>query len=146
MVRLIFVAFLLLTTCCQAQLFETKIAIDHIRIDHVGPGDAMLEPIIITTKKLELRFPESPIQVDKHIFKSLVEYVGQANLLSQREVNEFGVFKITRRLDGKTEICFSGTRKKSVVFLKEFKKLLNDLGAPNELIAKTERVLKRIDY
>jgi hypothetical protein len=152
MVRLIFVAFLLLSTCCHAQLFETKITIDHIRIDQVGPRDAMLEPIIITTEKLELRFPERPIQVRKNIFESLSNYIDKAyidkahNLLRKRERNEFGVFKVTKRIGSKTEIYFTGTRKKSVDFLSEFKKLLKDVGAPDELVKKNERILKRIDY
>ncbi|HEY9047544.1 MAG TPA: hypothetical protein VIN08_16675 [Ohtaekwangia sp.] len=145
MVRLIFIAFLLLNTFCEAQ-FYSKITIDHIRIDHVGPGDAMLEPIIITTEKLELPFPERPIQVDKHIFECLVEYLKHAKLLPKREINEFGVFKVTERIGTKTEIYFTGTQKKSVDFLKGFKKLLKDVRAPDELIKKTERVLKRIDY
>jgi hypothetical protein len=145
MVRLIFAAFLLLNTGCHAQ-FQSKITLDHIRIDHVGPGDAMLEPIIITTKKLELPFPERPIQVDQHIFESLVEYVELAKLLPEREINEFGVFKVTKRIDEKTEVCFTGTRKKSVDFLREFKRLLQDVRAPDELVKKTERVLQRIDY
>src|SRR5690242_1835874 len=110
MVRLTFVAFLLLSTNCHAQ-FHSKITLDHIRIDHVGPGDAMLEPIIITTKKLELPFPERPVQVGKNIFESLSNYIDKSpNLLRKKELNEFGVFKITKQINGKTEIYFTGTR------------------------------------
>jgi hypothetical protein len=146
MVRLSFVAFLLLSTCCYAQ-FQSKILSDHIRIDHVGPSDAMLEPIIITTKKLELPFPERPIQVDKNIFESLSKCIENAsNLLRKKELNEFGVFKVTKCVGNKTEIYFTGTRKKSVDFLSGFKKLLKDVGAPDELVKKNERILKRIDY
>lgn len=152
MVRFIFPALFLLSAYCQAQLFETKITSDHIRIDQVGPSDAMLEPIIITIKKLELRFPERPIQVRREIFETLSNYVDKAYidkahiLLRERELNEFGVFKVTKRIGGKTETYFTGTRKKSVTFLKELKKLFKDVGAPEELVKKTERVLKRIDY
>jgi hypothetical protein len=146
MVRSIIIISLLVTTCCKAQ-FHSKITLDHIRIDHVGPGDAMLEPIIITTKKLELPFPESPIQVSKNIFESLLNHIDNApNLLRKKELNEFGVFKITRQIDGKTEIYFTGNRKKSVIFLREFKKVLKDVGAPDELVKRTEKILKRIDY
>jgi hypothetical protein len=107
----------------------------------------MLEPIIITTKKLELPFPESPIQVSKNIFESLLNHIDNApNLLRKKELNEFGVFKITRQIDGKTEIYFTGNRKKSVIFLREFKKVLKDVGAPDELVKRTEKILKRIDY
>jgi len=153
MVRSIFVAILLLSTsCCQAQLFQTKILSEHIRIDQVGPSDAMLEPIIITIKKVELRFPERPVQVSKGIFDSLSNYVDKAyrdkphNLLRERELNEFGVFKVTKRVGNKTEIYFTGTRKKAVAFLKELKKQLKTLGAPDELAKETETILKRIDY
>jgi hypothetical protein len=146
MVKLIFAAFLLFSTCCNAQ-FQSKIASDHIRIDHVGPSDAMIEPIIITTKKLTLPVPEVPIQVSQDIFESLTKYLDDfGNLLPEREINEFGVFKVTKRVGNKTEICFTGTRKKSVKFLTEFKKLLKDVGAADELVKKIERVLKRIDY
>ena len=152
MVRLIFVSFLLSSICCHAQLFETKITSDHIRIDQVGPRDAMLEAIIITTKKLELPFPERPIEVRKNIFESLSNYVDKAhigksaNLLRETELNEFGVFKVTKRIGNKTEIYFTGTRKKAVDFLNGFKKLLKEVGAPDELIKKNERILKKIDY
>jgi len=146
MVRLFIVGLLLLSACCHAQ-FQSKITSDHIRIDHVGPSDAMIEPIIITTKKLTLPVPEVPIQVSKQIFESLVAHLGQSSaLLAKREVNEFGVFKVTKCVDNKMEIYFTGTRVKSVGFLSEFKKLLIELGAPEELIKKNERVLKRIDY
>ena len=121
---------MLFTTCCKAQ-FHSKITSDHIRIDHVGPSDAMLEPIIITTKKLTLPVPEVPIQVNQHIFESLAGYLGHAaNLLPERGVNEFGVFKVTKQINGKTEIYFTGTRKKSVAFLSEFKKLLKERDCP----------------
>jgi len=152
MVRLIFTAFLLLSIGCHAQAFETKITSDHIRIDQVGPRDATLESIIITIKKVELRFPERPVQVSKNIFDSLSNYLDKAyianapNLLRERELNEFGIFKVTKQINGKSEIYFTGTRKKAVAFLSEFKKLLKDLGAPDELVEKTEKALKRIDY
>jgi len=153
MARLISVAFLLLSTCCcRAQLFETKIASDLIRIDQAGPSDAMIEPIIITTKKVELRVPERPVQVSRNIFDSLSGYVDKAymakgpTLFRERELNEFGIFKVTKRIGSKSEVYFTGTRKKAVAFLRKFKKLLKDVGAPDELVEKTERALKRIDY
>jgi len=43
------------------------------------------------------------------------------NLLRERELNEFGVFKVTKRVGNETEIYFTGTRKKSVAFLKGLK-------------------------
>jgi hypothetical protein len=112
----------------------------------VGPSDAMIEPIIITTKKLTLAVPEIPIQVGKDIFESLSSFIGNSsNLVRKKKRNEFGVFKVTKCVGNKTEIYFTGTRKQSVVFLTEFRKLLKDIGAPDELINKSERILKRID-
>ena len=133
-------------------MFETKIASDHIRIDQAMPRDYMLEPVIITTEKLELQFPESAIQVRKDIFDSLCHYIDKAykdkvpSLLRERELNEFGIFKVTMRVGDRSEILFTGTRRKAGSFLKEFSKLLKDLGAPDESVKKTEIMLKRIGY
>jgi hypothetical protein len=133
-------------------MFETKIASDHIRIDQTMPRDSMLEPVIITTDKLELPFPENPIQVRKDIFDSLCRYINKAYkdtapiLLREREVNEFGNFKVTMRVGDRSEILFTGTRRKAVSFLTEFSKLLKVLGAPDESVKKTESMLKKIDY
>jgi hypothetical protein len=146
MVRLIFVTLLLLSTYCSAQ-FQSKIEVDHIRIDHVGPSDSMIEPIIITTNKLTLPVPEIPIQVNDQIFESLARCVDRSVcLLPKREVNEFGVFKVKKFVNNKTVVYFTGTRKKSIDFFKQLIRHLKDVGAPDELIKKHERVLKRIDY
>jgi hypothetical protein len=62
MVRLrLICVILLLCNCCHAQLFETKINSDHIRINQAGPRDFMLAPAIVTIEKVELRFPESAV-------------------------------------------------------------------------------------
>jgi hypothetical protein len=60
---------LLLCNCCHAQLFETKINSDHIRIDQVGPRDYMLESVILTIEKVELPFPETPVKVNRQVFR-----------------------------------------------------------------------------
>ena len=146
MVRSTIIAFLLLNTCCEAQILS-KITSDHIRIDQAGPRDAMIAPIIITTEKVQVVSPESFVQVDKRLFESLSEYIkSTGDLLREGELNEFGVFKVTRFIDGQAEIYFTGARKKSVHFFKEFRTRLKDLGSPEELVQRVDKTLARIDY
>jgi hypothetical protein len=107
----------------------------------------MIQSIIVTIEKLTLPVPEVPIQVGKGIFDSLSNYIDNApNLLQKKKRNELGVFKITKRIGNKTEVYFTGTRKKSIPFLKNFKMVLKDVGAPKELIEQTEKILARIDF
>jgi len=152
MVRLIFVAFLLLSTGCRAQLFETKIDSDHIRIDQVGPRDYMLEAVILTIEKVELKFPERPQKVNRNVFDSLSRYIDKlykekpSILLRKIDVNEFGIFKVTVRVKGKTEIFFTRNRKNAVSFLSGFTKLMKDVSAPEESIKKAEHMLEKINY
>lgn len=151
MVRLICV-MLLLCNCCHAQLFETKISSDHIRIDQVGPRDYMLEPVILTIEKVELRFPERPEKVNRTVFDSLCSYINKVNkekpsiLLHEIDVNEFGIFKLTIRNEDKTQIFFTRNRKMAVAFLAGFSKLLKDLAAPAESVKKTETMLQKVSY
>jgi hypothetical protein len=56
------------------------------------------------------------------------------DLLRDTEINEFGVFKITSFVKGKTEIYFTGTRKKSIYFFTKFKKHLKNVKSPEELV------------
>ena len=142
----------MLCNCCHAQLFETKISSDHIRIDQVGPRDYMLEPLILTIEKVELRFPERPEQINRPVFDSLCSYINKINkevpsiLLREIDVNEFGIFKVTIRNEGKTQIFFTRNRKFAITFLTGFRKVLKDLTAPDESIKKTETMLHKIDY
>ena len=151
MVRLICV-LLLLCNCCHAQLFETKISSDHIRIDQVGPRDYMLEAVILTIEEVKLRFPEKSIKVNRNIFDSLCVYIDKAYkekpsiLAREIDVNEFGIFKVTIRVQDKTQIFFTRNRKMAVALLTGFKKLLKELKAPEESIKKTETMLQKVSY
>lgn len=151
MVRLICV-ILLLCNYCHAQLFETKINSDHIRIDQGGPRDYMLEPVILTIEKVELRFPERPVKVNRHVFDSLCSYIDKlykekpSILLREIDVNEFGIFKVTIRIEDRTQIFFTRNRKMAVTFLTGFREILKDLTAPDESIKKTETMLQKITY
>jgi len=151
MVRLICVV-LLFCNCCHAQLFETKIVSDHIRIDQVGPRDYMLEPVILTIEKVELRFPERPQQINRPVFDSLCSYINKINkevpsiLHREIDVNEFGIFKVTIRNEDKPQIFFTRNRKMAIAFLTGFSKLLKDLPAPDESIKKTETMLQKVNY
>src|SRR5688500_12877481 len=107
MVRLFIFSFLLLSTCCRGQA-PSLITSDHIRIDHVGPIDKPIIPLIISTEKLTLPITELSIQVDQNIFALFADYFESSkHLTSERKVNEFGVFKITKLVNGKTEIAFT---------------------------------------
>jgi hypothetical protein len=141
---------LLLCNCCHAQLFETKIKSDHIRIDQAGPRDYMLEPVILTIEKIELRFPERPVKVNRNVFDSLCNYIDKVHkekpsiLLREIDVNEFGIFKVAIRVKGKTRVFFTRNRKMAVVFLTGFRDLLKNVTAPEELITKTEKMLRKV--
>jgi hypothetical protein len=151
MVRFICI-MLLLCNCCHAQLFETKINSDHIRIDQVGPRDHMLEAVILTVEKVELRFPERPVKINRHIFDSLCGYIDKcanqkpAILLPEIDVNEFGIFKVTLRTEGRTRIFVTRNRESAVAFLTGFREQLKNLTAPDESIKKTETILQKITY
>jgi hypothetical protein len=62
------------------------------------------------------------------------------------DVNEFGIFNVTLRIEDKTQIYFTRNRKMAVVFLTGFRNVLKDLTAPDESIKKTETMLHKIDY
>jgi hypothetical protein len=143
---------LLLCNCCHAQLFETKIGSDHIRIDQAGPGDRMLEPVILTIEKVELRFPERPVKVNRNVLDSLCSYINKlykekpATLLREIDVNEFGICKVTIRIGDKTQIFFTRNRKMAIGFLTGFRGVLKNLMAPDESIKKTEMMLQKVTY
>lgn len=153
MVRLrLICVILLLCNCCHAQLFETKIYSDHIRIDRAGPRDYMLESVILTIEKVDLRFPERPVKVNRNVLDSLSIFIDKVYkekpsiLLREIDVNEFGIFKVTIRIEDKAQVFYTRNRKIAIVFLTRVRNLLKDLSAPDESIDKTEAMLQKVNY
>ena len=140
---------LLLCNYCHAQGFQTKIHSDHIRIDQGGPRDYMIESVILTIEKVELKFPERPVKINRHVFDSLCSYIDKLSkekpsiLPREIDVNEFGIFKVTMRIKGRTQIFFTRNRKMAITFLTGFSKILKGLAAPDESIKKTEAMLQK---
>lgn len=137
---------MLLTTCCKGQT-PSVIASDHIRIDHAGPIDKPIIPLIISMEKLTLPIYELPIQVDQNIFALLGNYIESSKYLNpQKKINEFGVFKIARLVNGKTEIRFTSTRDESIHFFRDLLDQLNGRQSSEKLVREIKKILTRIDF
>jgi hypothetical protein len=143
---------LILGTCILSfgqRPWQTKITFDHIRIEHWGPIDAPIRELIITTKptNLKLDLMELEILVDKELFSFINNYLETGGLIGKsREVNEFGVFKVTRLVQGEEQIFYFPTRPKSILILKALKENIKDLSTSDKLILEIDKILRRIDY
>lgn len=129
--------------------WQTKITYDHIRIEHWGPIDAPIRELIITTtlSNLKLDLMETEILVDKALFSFINNCLDIDGLIGKsREVNEFGVFKVTRFVQGEEQIFYFPTRAKSILILKALRENIKDRSTSDKLILEIEKILKRIDY
>jgi hypothetical protein len=124
-----------------------KITTDHIRIDHRGPSDKPIFPLIIATTNLELDILEIEIVVDKNLF-SLVRDFLKANTLieDKREVNEFGVFQVRIQDNKQLQSSYFPSRLKSISILKSLKEEVRGRSTSEKLIVEIDRVLKRIEF
>jgi hypothetical protein len=129
--------------------WQTKITSDHIRIEHWGPIDAPIRELIITTAptNLKLDLMEMEIVVDKDLFSFVNNYLNtDVRIGKSREVNEFGVFKVTRLVQGEEQTFYFPTRPKSILILKTLREKINDRSTSDKLILEIDKILKRIDY
>jgi hypothetical protein len=118
-----------------------------IWIDHVGPIDKPIIPLIISVEKLTLPVTELLVQVDEKSFAFLVTYFESTEYLDpENKVNEFGVFKITRVVNGEPKISFTSTRSKSVHLFRDLLGQLNDKPPKDKLAKEINKILARIDF
>jgi hypothetical protein len=116
------------------------VTFDHVRIEHVGPIDKPIIALIISTEKSNAPITELSVQVDEKTFVLLINYLGSNEYLNEeREVNEFGIFKITKLVNGKTEIGFTTTRNESIHFFRDLLSQLDDKH-PSQLVKEIKKV------
>jgi len=145
MVRFFIFSFLLLSTCCKGQ-GPSSITSDHIRIDHRGPIDKPIIPLVVSTTKLELPTTELSLQVDQSIFSQLISYLKSSKYLNpERKVNEFGVFQITLQINGEVKIFYTPERMESIYLFKELLTQLKDKQSAEKLVDEIKNILRRID-
>jgi hypothetical protein len=145
--------FFLLVVCAVIPSYgqrpwQTKITSDHIRIEHWGPSDAPIRELIITTTKLKkkLDLMETEVLVDKNLFSVVNDFLNTEGLIgNRREINEFGVFKVTRLVHGEGQLFYFPTRRKSVSIWKSLREKINDRPTSETLILEIDKILKRID-
>jgi hypothetical protein len=138
--------YLLPALFCWAQKAST-IASDHIRIDHSGPIDKPIIPIVITKQPLELPITELAILVDEKVFSLIADFVATSNDVAiEKEVNEFGIFKITKRINNKDDVVFTTSRVGTIHFLKGLKQKLSNQKSAKRLIEEIDYILSRIDW
>ena len=128
---------------------QTKITTDHIRIERSGPIDKPIRELIITTKpaNVRLNLMEIEILVDKDLFSFISSFIDTDDLTGKsREVNEFGVFKVTRLAQGVEQTFYFPARRKSILILKALREKMSGRPTSDILIAEIDSILKRIDY
>jgi hypothetical protein len=146
MVRLFIFSSLLLSTSCKGQSSHPTTA-DQIRIEHRGPIDKPIIPLVISMEKLALPITELSIQVDQNTFNLLTEYFKSGKHLSaERKVNEFGVFQITLQMNKKVTIFYTPERIESIQLFKELLSQLEGKESSGRLVTEIKRILARIDF
>ena len=143
---LIHALYLLPALSCWAQKPSTIVS-DHIRIDHSGPIDKPIIPIVITKQPLELPVTELAILVDEKVFSLTADYVAKSSDVAvKKEVNEFGVFKITKRINNKEDVVFTTSRVGTIHLLKGLKQKLSNQNSAKRLNEEIDYILSRIDW
>ena len=133
--------FLLLGLYCKGQT-PSSIRSDHIRIEHRGPTDKPIIPLIISTEKLSVPITELSIQVDQSTFALLTHYFKSSkHLRSKRNINEFGVFQITVLLDGEVKMFYTPERAESIHLFKNLLVQLNDRQLSDTLVKEIDKIL-----
>lgn len=128
---------------------QTKITSDHIRIEHYGPIDAPIGELIITPAKLnlDLDLMEKEVLVEMELFSFLSNFLQTEELIgNSREINEFGVFKVTRVVDGKGQLFYFPTRPKSILIWKSMREKIAGMPTSDTLIPQIDKILRRIDF
>ena len=145
MVRIFISSFLLLSTCCKGQV-PSSITSDHIRIDHRGPIDKPIIPLVISIEKLTLPITELSIQVDQSTFTLVTNFFKSSKYLNpKRKVNEFGVFQITLQMNAEITIFYTPNRIESISLFKGLLTQLKDNQSSEKLVNEINWILERID-
>jgi hypothetical protein len=130
---------LILFACCSISTSfgqePTKIDSDHIRIDLIGPHDKPLSPLIITTVKLKLDIFEKEVLVNQELLDSVSNFFTKSkDVTVERGENEFGTFKVTKRIKGKTSLYYFPTRLKSIEILKKLRNQITGMETSDQLV------------
>lgn len=124
---------------------ETKIASDHVRIDHVGPKDKPFESIVVTASHLDLEPEEMEALVSQSVFLIVTNEVEKnmpVNTVPKERV--FGMFKIVVLLRGEERNYFLPTRASAIQFFRNLKIKVNTQQGSRELIRRLDYILFRI--
>ena len=113
----------------------TKITSDHVRIELIGPHDKPFIPLIITTVKLKLFVYEKEVFVNQQLLDSVSNFFPKTkDVTVERGENEFGTFKVTKLIKGKTTLYYFPTRLKSIEIFKNLRKEIKGLETSDQLV------------
>jgi hypothetical protein len=146
-ILLIVLFYCFLSIACKAQADTSKIDSDHIRIDHFGQIDKPFIPLIISAQHLNLSSDELEVFIGERVYSTVLTSIRESKYIGlEREVNEFGVFRIWVFVSGKRTVYFLPTRVKSISFFKELKKKTSNQTGSEKLIKEIDYILSRIDW
>jgi hypothetical protein len=90
---------------------------------------------------------EMEVLVDKDLFSFVINFISTEALIGKgREINEFGVFKVTKLLDGEEQLFYFPTRSKSISIWKSLREKINGRPTSETLTKEIDKILKRIDF